>query len=257
MSSVTVQGEQVHYVHRAAATEGAPPVAFIHGAGGTHQSWLYQVRDLPGVESYAVDLPGHGRSEGPGRESVAAYGEWLVDLLDALELQRAVLVGHSMGGAIALDVALAHAARASGLGLVASGARLRVVPAVLDGLRQDPEAAVDLICRSTYGPEAPVEMVGLGRRQMGEVEPAVILGDLLACDRFDVAGRLGEIAVPCAVVCGTQDGLTPTKYATYLRDRIQGATLHLVEGAGHMVMLENPGAVAQAIGALVERIDPR
>jgi len=254
MPFLTVQGHRVHYVHRRPVPGERPPVVFIHGAGGTHQHWLFQVRDLPESPTYAPDLPGHGRSEGPGRDSIQAYGDWLVGFLNAAGLDRAVLVGHSMGGGVALDVAQRYPGRVAGLGLVAAGARLRVAPAILEAIRHNPEAAVELICAFAYSSEAVPELVRQGQRQMGETAIDVLDGDFIACDAFNVMDRLGEIAVPAAVLCGTQDNLTPTKYATYLRDHIPDATLHLVEGAGHMVMVENPGAVVQALVALLDRV---
>lgn len=252
MPIVTVAGARTHYVYRRPVPTAGPPVVFVHGAGGTHQHWLYQVRDLPDSPTYAIDLPGHGRSEGLGRDSIAAYGDWLVAFLDAVGEDQAVLVGHSMGGAIVLDVALRHAARVAGLGLVATGARLRVAPAILDGIHQDYEAAVRLICDFAYGPEAPPEMVRLGRRQMGAIPPEVMHGDFCACDAFNVMDRLGEIVAPALVICGTQDHLTPSKYSVYLRDHLSRAELHLVEGAGHMVMVERPGAVVEALSAFLQ-----
>ena len=254
MPFVMVAGARAHYVHRRPVPASRPPVVFIHGAGGTHQHWLYQVRDLPDAPSYAVDLPGHGRSEGAGRDSVAAYGDWLVAFLDAAEVDRAVLVGHSLGGGIAQDVALRYPARVAGLGLIATGARLRVAPAILDGLRQEPKATVQLICNYVYGPETPAEVARQGRRQMEAIPPEVYIGDFVACNTFDVMTRLDEIAVSTLVLCGTQDLMTPLKYSLYLRDHIQGATFHQVEGAGHMVMIERPEAVAQALIAFLEQL---
>jgi pimeloyl-ACP methyl ester carboxylesterase len=247
MPYLTVMGAKAHYVHRRPVPAPGPPVILIHGAGGTHQHWLYQVRDLSQSPTYALDLPGHGRSEGGGRDSVTAYGDWLVAFLDAAGLETAVLVGHSMGGAISQDVALRHPARVAGLGLVGTGARLRVAPAILDGIHQDYEAAVRLICDWAFGPETPRELVRQGRRQMSTTPPDVLHGDFAACDAFDIMDRLGEIAAPAVIVCGTQDWLTPSKYSLYLRDHLAGARLHLVEGAGHNVMIERPEAVAEAL----------
>jgi pimeloyl-ACP methyl ester carboxylesterase len=254
MPFLTVAGERVHYVHRRPVPDTRPPVILIHGAGGSHQHWLYQVRDLPQAASYALDLPGHGRSPGPGRDSIGAYGDWLLAFMDGAGLARAVLVGHSMGGAIALDLALRWPGRVAGLGLVATGARLRVAPAILEGIRQDPAEAVRLITDWAFGPEAPAEMARLGRRQMGQVDPGVLYGDFAACDAFDVRDRLGEVTAPALVLCGTQDRMTPAKYATFLRDGIAGASLHLIEGAGHMLMIERPQAVTRALVAFLEAL---
>lgn len=254
MPFLTVAGARTHYVHQRPVPAAGPPVVFVHGAGGTHQHWLYQVRDLPHSPTYALDLPGHGRSDGQARDAISAYSDWLVEFLDAAGEDQAILVGHSMGGAIAMDTALRHAGRVAGLGLVATGARLRVAPAILNGILEDPEAAVRLICDFAFGPETSPETVRLGRRQMGAIPPQVIHGDFCACDAFNVMDRLGEIATPAFVLCGTQDHLTPSKYSVYLRDRIAHSVLHLVEGAGHMVMVERPAAVVEALSSFLESL---
>ena len=218
-------------------------MVFLHGAGGSHQLWLYQVRGLREATCYALDLPGHGQSAGGGQDCVAAYTDWLIAFLDAAGLEKAALVGHSMGGAIALDAALRYQERVAGLGLVATGARLRVAPAVLDGLHHDLAATVRLIAEWCYGPQVPPEMIRLGEQQMAATSPDILHSDFVACNLFDVTSRLSEIVAPTVIVCGAEDRLTPPKYAAYLRDNIPGAALHLIEGAGHMVMLEKPQQV--------------
>jgi pimeloyl-ACP methyl ester carboxylesterase len=255
MPTISVGGQKAYYVQRRPVQARQPAVVLIHGAGGTHQQWLYQVRDLPAAATFALDLPGHGRSEGAGRTLVAAYGDWLLGFLDGLGLEQAVLAGHSMGGAIALDVALRFPQRVAGLALVATGARLRVVPAILDGLQQDPQQAIRVIAECSYSAETPPETVRLGRRQMEAGDPEVLRGDFLACDLFDLRGRLGEIAAPATVVCGTQDRMTPVKYATFLQENLPRASLQLVEGAGHMVLVERPQAVVQALATLLETLE--
>jgi pimeloyl-ACP methyl ester carboxylesterase len=254
MSTVQVMGGEVFYVGRWPVPERQSSVVFVHGAGGTHQHWLYQVRDLPRAATYAPDLPGHGRSQGPGRDRITAYGDWLVAFLDGIGLERAVLTGHSMGGGIALDVALRYPDRVAGLGLVATGAKLGVAPALLERLQQDPETAVRLIGDWSYGPEATEEMVRQGRRQLQEASPEVLYQDFVACDAFDTRQRLREISVPAFVLCGTQDRMTPAKYASFLRDGIPDSTLYLVEGAGHMVLVEQPQAVTRALLGLLDRL---
>jgi pimeloyl-ACP methyl ester carboxylesterase len=254
MSTVQVMGGNAFYVTRRSVPERRPPVVFVHGAGGTHQHWLYQVRDLPETSSYAPDLPGHGQSQGPGRDRIPAYGDWLMAFMDSVGLEQVVVTGHSMGGGIALDVALRYPDRVAGLGLVATGARMGVAPALLEHLQQDPEAAVRLIVGWSYGPEATEEMVRQGRRHLQQAQPEVLYGDFVACDAFDVRERLAEISALAFVLCGTRDRMTPAKYAPLLRDGIAGSTLHLVEGAGHMVLLEKPQAVTSALLGLLDRL---
>jgi pimeloyl-ACP methyl ester carboxylesterase len=249
MPHLTVEGRSAFYLCRAPVPAGAPPVVFIHGAGGTHQHWLYQVRDMPRAPSYAPDLPGHGQSSGPSRDTIQAYADWLVAFLDAAGLDQAVLAGHSMGGPISLTVAKQHPDRVAGLALVSTGARLRVAPALLEAIRHDFQAAIGLMGEWAYGPEAPAEMVRQGQRQMAATDPEVLYGDFVACDGFDMMDGLGAIAAPTLVLCGTQDRMSPAKYSTYLRDHIRGATLRLVEGAGHMLMIEKPEVVVEALAS--------
>lgn len=250
MPSLSVDGQAVYYASRRQGHESLPPVVLIHGAGGTHQHWLYQVRDLP-VTAYAVDLPGHGHSQGEGRDTIAGYGDWLIRWMDVAGLQRVVLAGHSMGGAIALDVALRYPDRIAGLGLVSTGARLRVAPAILDGLCDEPEHTVGLVCDWSFSRQAPPELVETARRQMADVPAAVLHGDFSACDAFDVRAQLDRIQAPALVVCGTADRMTPVRYAMSLRDGLPAARLHVVHAAGHMIMIERPEAVTRALRQLV------
>ena len=251
MPHLLVAGQQVHYVRRVPAPANQPSLLFIHGAGGSHQHWLNEVQELtrgsPTLPLYAPDLPGHGLSDGPGRDSIQSYANLLVGFLDAAALDQVVLVGHSMGGAIALEVAINHPERVVALGLVATGAQLRVAPVILDSIRQDSDRAVRLICEKAYRPDAAPEVLRTSQRQMSAIPSEVLYGDFVACDRFDAVSRLAAIQVPVLVLCGTRDQLTPPRFSTYLRDHIGGAQLHMIEGAGHMPMIEQPEAVAQAL----------
>ena len=246
MPKVTIAGHDLFYVHRTSA-EGDPSLLFIHGAGGTHRHWGHQLQGLKGVNQYAVDLPGHGGSAGGGQTSIAGYAHVIVELLDALHLDRATVVGHSMGGAISQYLALEHPQRVERLVLVGSGARLRVLPSLLQGLLQDFGSTVEMMLGWAYSSDCPPEVMQLGRDEWLENEPSVVHGDFAACDNFDIMGRLGKISCPALVLCGEDDRLTPPKYAHYLQASIPGARLTIIPHAGHMVMLERPELVNEAI----------
>jgi pimeloyl-ACP methyl ester carboxylesterase len=238
-------GEQVLFY--TVSRRGGPALILIHGAGGSHLHWPAALRRMPGATVYAVDLPGHGRSEGPGREHIEDYVADIVRFMDAVGVSRGVLVGHSMGGAIAQMTALMAPERVAGLVLVGTGARLRVAPALLDGILQDARGALALITEWAWGPEADPAMVARGRQMMARVNPRVVWGDFAACDRFDIRERVGEITAPALVITGSEDRMTPPKFGQWLAERIPGARFVLVEGAGHMVMLEKPDQVASAV----------
>ena len=195
----------------------------------------------------ALDLPGHGCSGGEGRQTISGYADFFVRFIASLGLERVIPVGHSMGGAIALDLALQHPEGLAGLVLVATGARLRVLPAILEGLESNFEATVEAICGYAYGSEADERLVRLSREEMVAAGPQLLRRDFLACDRFDVMDCLGEIHLPTLIICGDEDRLTPLKYSQFLADHIQGAALVTIPEAGHMVMLERPKEVNEAI----------
>lgn len=253
MPEQTIGEDVIYYaVHR--DPEARHTLVLIHGAGGSHQVWPGALRNLPGATVYALDLPGHGRSRGRGRSSIAEYADRIVNWMEKVGLSRAVWVGHSMGGAIALWAALHNPEWVTALVLVATGARLRVSPLILEGLRTDFPRTVELILEWSWGENPPARLVEEGRRMLLAADPAVVEGDYQACDAFDVMDRLGEIRAPTLVIGGTADRMTPIKYAEYLSAHIPKAELVRIEGAGHVVMLEQPEAVAKAVRSFLDRI---
>lgn len=233
-----------------------PPVILIHGAGGTHLYWPPQVRRMNGQRIYALDLPGHGKSGGVGKQFIQDYAQSVIDFMKAARLRAAVMVGHSMGSAIALWLALAHPRRVLGLGLIGAGARLRVTPAILESAASPATFlnAVKMVNDYSFGPSADAHLKELGAQRMAETRPAVLYGDFLACDGFDVMERLGEIKAPTLIMCGAEDRMTPPRYAETLKERIAGARLQIVAGAGHMLMLEQPTIVAEALAAFLNKV---
>ncbi len=244
MPQISVGQNRVFYI---CGKSGAKtPIVFIHGSGGGHHHWIYQVRGLADtLYPIAPDLPGHGRSTGQALGSIESYSDWLKSFIDRLGLRQFILGGHSMGGAIALDYALRWPNSLKGLVLIGTGARLRVLPELLDKLAKGivPPEFVNYM----YGPETGETLLDRARSEISSTNPSIFHSDLSACNRFDVIGRLGEIRVRALIICGSKDLLTPPKYSRFLHDQIGAGTLVEIEGAGHMVMLEKSDAVNQAI----------
>lgn len=249
MPRIEIEGTPFFY---AGTPAPAPPaLLFCHGAGGSHRHWLYQVEEFQ-QRAVAVDLPGHGASGGEAANTVATYREFLRRFSSALHLNNFILAGHSLGGAVALDYALHHSDRLAGLILVASGARLRVAPPLLEACRAGelPPGLVEF----AYGPAAPAELLESARQEMAALSPSTYYADFSACNSFDCMDRLGEIDRPVLLICGAEDKMTPPRYSRYLKDHLPQAELVVIEKAGHMVMLEAPQAVNEAIASFVERV---
>lgn len=255
MPYLDLNNSRVYYALHRNRLIGGVPVILIHGAGESHLSWPAGLRRLPDATVYALDLPGHGKSTGDGCNSIKDYAAWLAQFLDGINAPRAIIVGHSMGGAIAQLFALSYPSRAAGLVLIATGSKLRVAPQLLDWSLSDVPAAADLVSRWQWGPNVPEQIVRLGKQQVLANRPVVLHNDYLACDSFDVRDRVRDIKAPTLIVAGTVDQLTPIKYATFMAEQIRDARLVSVPDAGHMVMIEAEQIVAYAVEQFVREVN--
>ena len=245
MRTVSVNGLRLAY---ADAGTGSPAVCLVHGTGGSSAVWAHQLDGLADVAHIvAMDLPGHGRSDGSIPKRIEEAAAVVADFLDALGIERIVIGGHSMGGAIAQQFALAYPDRVDGLILVGTGARLRVLPRLLDLLASDTAKGVDLLMSFAIGAETPAGTRSALHRATADNPPGVVLGDLQACDAFDVMSRISTLDAPTLAICGAQDQLTPPKYSRFLGEHIRGASVVVVAGAGHYVQVEKPDETTAAM----------
>jgi pimeloyl-ACP methyl ester carboxylesterase len=139
---------------------------------------------------------------------------------------------------------------------VGTGARLRVQPAILQGVLSpdDFDHTAQFVVEHSYGAGADARLRERALAEFRACPPIVIHGDFAACDAFDLMPRLGEIRAPTLVVCGRQDQMTPVKYSEFLAANIPDARLVIVENAGHSVMLEQPEQLNQALAEFVRAI---
>ncbi len=210
-------------------------LVFIHGAGGSSRTWQLQKRDFTNYQVEMVDLPGHGGKTGEGRDNIRDYAEEVRALIEGLE--DVVLVGHSMGGAIAMTYALTYPLKACVL--AGTGARLRVLPAILEQVRENYEPTIDLILEHAVYHKTE-EIMKHSKEEMLKTPPEITYRDFLACNKFDVMGEIEKLNIPTLVVCGDQDMMTPPKYSEYLAAKIPKSTLRIIKDCGHMLMLERP-----------------
>jgi pimeloyl-ACP methyl ester carboxylesterase len=227
-------------------------LVFIHGSGGDHTVWLHQYTRLKNAFNIAaLDLPGHGRSEGRGERDVAVYVEWVRQILAALAIEKPVLVGHSLGAAISLRYALTYGDKLAGIVPVGGGAAMPVNQLILEGLKTDPATVIAMAVKFSVAKNNRDRLSEILMKSMSAVNPDVLYGDFLACDKHDVTAMVSQILVPALVICGDQDKMTPPEMSRYLKDHIPGAQLALIKDAGHFVMLENVEEFNRAIGAFV------
>lgn len=222
------------------------PLLFVHGSGADHTLWGNQFQALKDDHTVAaLDLNGHGRSQTREGDGLKVYTEDVQAVMEALK-EPVFLLGHSLGGAIVLNVALQRPKNLRAIGLIGTGAKLRVHPQILSLVESDFTGAIELILSWAFK-RPPQEIYQKAREQMMRNGQEALKRDLLTCDAFNVMDRLSLIEVPALVICGRNDKLTPVKYSEYLRDNLRQARLEIIEGAGHMVMLEQPEELNRVI----------
>jgi pimeloyl-ACP methyl ester carboxylesterase len=224
-------------------------IIFIHGSGGSGLVWKYQTEHF--ADSVAVTLP--GRPDGEACRTIPEATVWLKELVEREGWQELVLVGHSLGGGIALQYALDYPDDLKALIPIGSGGRLRVHPDTLTFMEQmvaAPEQYPATLAMSYQKVEPGfAEELRARSRLQG---PAPALFDLIACDRFDVMDRLGEIRTPTHAIVGTEDVMTPPKYSEFMCRHMPNADMTVIEGGTHFVFAEQPDAVNQAIETFLQ-----
>ena len=217
-----------------------PTLLMIHGAGGRAQVWRNQVYPLKAsLNTLALDLPGHGDATGDAKKTIHEYAQWLLQALETFFPEPPFLMGHSMGGAIVQAAALENPSLMQGIILAATGPRLLVAPAFLDGMLNDFENIVDNIMGYAYGPGVDPRLAREGAALMKEAGSTMVHGDFTACNRFDMRDKIAQITLPTLVLCGEKDQLTPPSLSEKLNKAIVKSHCHIIPAAGHMVMIES------------------
>jgi pimeloyl-ACP methyl ester carboxylesterase len=214
---------------------------FIHGSGGDHSRWLFQYAKLhKHYNILAIDLPGHGHSQGNGENNVENYCHWVGELLNILPLKNPIIVGHSLGAAITLQFALNYPQKIKGIIPVGGGLKMPVNPSFLELVKKNPAEAIDLICKISLAKENRPQFFDRLKKSLSLASANILYDDLSACNKLNLTEEIGKIVVPVLVICGAEDKMMPPDFSRQITENISGAKLCLIEGAGHMVMMERP-----------------
>jgi pimeloyl-ACP methyl ester carboxylesterase len=262
---VYVNGTAVHYFHAGRTTlPGVVPdlgrgelLVFVHGAGSNGNTWHQQLAAFADQHSpLAFDFPGHGRSGGTeGLRSITAYRDFLDALIDQLRLRPSVLVGHAMGGTVAMELASAHPERVRALVLVATPAHFEIPQEMLDiwknvmlGRAQQP------FTTTAFSPKTDFAVMRDAWMEQVKTDPRVRYFDLVACNQFASAGHLAAINAPTLLIAGRDDGITPLHRVEELHRRIPGSQLVVIDDAGHTMANEKPAEFNRAMADFVRML---
>lgn len=257
--NITVDGKSVYaYTARKEVDPAQRSVVFLHGAANDHGAWNLQSRYFAyhGWNSLAVDLPAHGRSEGPALRRIEDFSAWTMKLLDALAIEKATLVGHSMGSLIALDGAANYLERVEKLVMIGTVVPMPVSKVLLDTSKANDHAALDMINIWGHGAAAQlgsntlpgVWMMGNNLRLIERAGPGVLHADFQACNNYTVGLENAErVRCPSLLLLGERDQMTPAKPARELATRLKGSKTVILKGVGHSLMGEDPNGVLDAL----------
>lgn len=235
-----------------------PLVIFIHGAGQDHTNWQLPARWFAwhGHAVLAADLPGHGRSDGPPLQTIPDMAQWIGSLMDAAGVSKAGLVGHSMGGAIAVEAAAALPERISRIALLGTALSMPVNDALLTAARDAPEKAHQMITGWALGPRAKIGgnpapgmwMSGGSMALLGRNRPGALYAAFDACNRWKSGPEAAQrVRCPSLVMIGANDSMTPPKIGQQLAQKIPGSRTVTIPNCGHMMMAEQPDATLDAL----------
>ena len=239
-----------------------PAVILIHGNGLDRTVWQLQTRSYAnrGRRALAVDLPGHGKSEGPALQTVEEMADWVIRFMDAAEVKTATLVGHSMGSLVALEAAARNPDRVDKLAMLGAAATMPVHPELLAAAERNEVLAPELIVywglglkAKTGGHPSPGLWVHMAIQALLENSAAGVLHiGLSACNAYQGgADAAKKVTCQTRLVLGRDDMMCPLKNAEPLMDGIANAETVIIERCGHMLTLERPNQVHDALNDFI------
>lgn len=239
-------------------TPEKPTVIFVHGAGMNHSVWTLQARYFAhhGANAVAIDLPGHGQSEGPPKPSIDGMADWVAAVIGTLGTEPAALVGHSMGALICLQTAAAHPQTIRRLALLGVSPTMPVHPALLEAAAADQPLAAELVSSWGHGPAGHVGgnrapggwLMGHALKLLAQAPKGVLHNDLAACNAYENGmAAAGAIRCPTLIVSARQDRMTPARQAAKLAGAIDDVNVVTLEGSGHLMLVEKPDETLDAL----------
>lgn len=259
---LSVDGRKAYgYSGGKAFDAGLPCIVFIHGALNDHSVWTLLARWFAhhGHAVLALDLPGHGRSDGPPLADAEALADWVLALLDAAGVRKAALVGHSMGSLIALEAAGRAPERIERLVMLGTAVPMKVSDALMQTSQRDPLKAIDMVNAFSHsGTASKPSYPGPGtwlhgsdralmrRVQSGQPGLNLFHHDFGICDRYAAGlAAAAKVRCPATIVIGSRDQMTSPKQAATIAQALN-ARVQSVD-AGHSMMSEAPDAVLAAL----------
>jgi len=258
MPSIEFKNKTIHYLIKNPnnSQKNNKALIFIHGSGEHSFLWRHQMEEIDAnIPLISIDLPSHGKSSKFEHLSLDLYVESIKILKKKLDIGKVILCGHSLGGAIAQKSYFKYPENVIGLILMSTGARLRVLDEILNYTKNNFNEYLKNIPVGAFYRKTSKNLVDDYIKEVSKTEPMVIHTDFKICNNFDMLNEISSIDVPCLIIVGKADVLTPVKYHKYFHKHIKDSELHIINNAGHSVMIEKPIQVNKFIEKFLQRFD--
>ena len=238
--------------------KGEEAIILIHGAGMNRTAWQLQTRNIShrGFRTYALDLPGHGRSDGPVHKNIEEMANWVNRVLEVMEIDQATIIGHSMGALVALDFGARFESITKSLILIGAADSMPVHKDLLAAAKDTPGAASSMITLWGIGEKAHKGghlqpgywLAGANHSLLELSAPHALFTDLSACNNYrDGLEAAKNINCPVKLILGDNDRMTPKKRGVFLGKHLKNVSIDIIPDCGHMIMVEQPEAVFQSL----------
>jgi len=242
--------KKIHY--QIQKNEKDKAIIFIHGSGESSNIWKNQLKLNINYSLIAIDLPSHNKSESFSKLSLDLYVDVIKELVHSLKINEIILCGHSLGGAVIQSFYFKYPENVKALILCATGAKLRVTPIILNSLKNNYQEYLNSIPIGAFYRKTPKQIINEFLEEASKINPEIAYADYSICDNFNVMNKINLIDIPCLIIVGKADKLTPLKYSLYFRENIANSELVVIEKAGHMVIIEKPNEVNKAIKEFIK-----
>jgi pimeloyl-ACP methyl ester carboxylesterase len=262
--NIQINGKNVAFSNGSGSpSTDAPAMYFLHGAGMDHTVWVMPARYFArhGYRVMALDLPGHGKTEGPALDTVDALADWVNGVIEHTrgEAPSVTVMGHSMGTLICLSLAARYPALLNKLVLLGTSAPMPVADVLLNAAQDNDHAAIDMANTWSHGQRSLLgasdnpgsSNLHMGERLLERIADDVYFKDFSACDGFSTE-HYDSIRTPTLVITGNEDKMTPPKAGIAVAAMLQESEIVHLQGCGHSMLSEQPNQVLDAMAGFVQ-----
>lgn len=251
--------EDIRYFESDSSKKVRPPILLIHGAGSDHGIWPLELRRLDGWRVIAIDLPGHGGSPGAAPASIGEYSQAIWSFINTMGIYHVILAGHSLGGMIAIEMALHEPERISSLILLGVSMHPIRQPELCARLERPPDQQrlLVLLEKILFSPGCDPLLKKTIMKSLAPARLSLLCSDWKLALNHEPPDDLHAIRCPVLVVSGADDRMAPPSGGRALAELMPSAQFEVIPKAGHALLVEQPEEVGGRILSFLEKIGKR